>query len=145
MVTQPARRPNCADRPAGRQRPSLDAGLQRSCVSDPGAKGADFGLKDFGLKDFGLQESHGYSGLKGALRGPQDVSANLRTPELREPSMQILSPRHVKTEESLRLGVESGWYSTKVSGTFVTGPHATQEDCLSKIAELNPPGARKKF
>ena len=52
--------------------------------------------------------------------------------------MQILSARHVKTEESLRLGVVSGWYSTKVSGTFVTGPHTTQEDCLSKIAELNP-------
>jgi hypothetical protein len=32
-----------------------------------------------------------------------------------------------------------------VSGTFVTGPHATREDCLSKIAELNPPPARKKF
>ena len=45
--------------------------------------------------------------------------------------MQILSARHVKTEESLRLGVVSGWYSTKVSGTFVTGPHTTQEDCLS--------------
>jgi hypothetical protein len=59
--------------------------------------------------------------------------------------MQNLSPRHVKTEESLRLGVVSGWYSTKVSGTFVSGPHATQEDCLSKIAELNPPAARKKF
>jgi hypothetical protein len=59
--------------------------------------------------------------------------------------MQILSARHVKTEESLRLGVVSGWYSTKVSGTFVTGPHSTQEDCLSKIAELNPPPARKKF
>ena len=59
--------------------------------------------------------------------------------------MQIFSARHVKPEESLRLGVESGWYSTKVSGTFVTGPHATQEDCLSKIAELNPAPARKKF
>jgi hypothetical protein len=59
--------------------------------------------------------------------------------------MQILSPRHVKTEESLRLGVESGWYSTKVSGTFVTGPHLTQEDCISKIAELNPPAPKKKF
>ena len=59
--------------------------------------------------------------------------------------MQILSARHVKTEESLRLGVVSGWYSTKVSGTFVTGPHTTQEDCLSKILELNPPPARKKF
>ena len=59
--------------------------------------------------------------------------------------MQNLTPRHVKTEESLRLGVVSGWYSTKVSGTFVTGPHATQEDCLSKIAELNPLPANKKF
>jgi len=28
--------------------------------------------------------------------------------------MQNLSPRHVKTEESVRLGVVSGWYSTKV-------------------------------
>jgi hypothetical protein len=59
--------------------------------------------------------------------------------------MQILSARHVKTEESLRLGVVSGWYSTKVSGTFVTGPHVTKEDCLSKILELYPPPAKKKF
>ena len=59
--------------------------------------------------------------------------------------MQNLSPRHVETEESLRLGVVSGWYSTKVSGTFVSGPHATQEDCLSKIAELNPAPVKKKF
>jgi hypothetical protein len=59
--------------------------------------------------------------------------------------MQNLSPRHVKTEESLRLGVESGWYSTKVSGTFVTGPHATQDECLSKIAELSPPQAKRKL
>jgi len=41
--------------------------------------------------------------------------------------------------------VVSGWYSTKVSGTFVTGPHATQEECLTKIAELNPPPARRKL
>jgi hypothetical protein len=59
--------------------------------------------------------------------------------------MQILSARHVKTEESLRLGVVSGWYSTKVSGTFVTGPHVTQEDRLSKIAELNPAPVKRKF
>jgi hypothetical protein len=59
-------------------------------------------------------------------------------------SMQNLSPRHVKTEESLRLGVVSGWYSTKVSGTFVSGPHDTEADCLSKIAELNPPPAKRK-
>ena len=59
--------------------------------------------------------------------------------------MQILSARHVQTEESLRLGVVSGWYSTTVSGTFVTGPHTSQDDCLSKILELNPPPAKKKF
>jgi hypothetical protein len=57
--------------------------------------------------------------------------------------MQILSPRHVQNEESKRLGVQSGWYSTKVSGTFVTGPHASEADCLSKIAELNPSPPRK--
>jgi hypothetical protein len=53
--------------------------------------------------------------------------------------MQNLSPRHVKTEESLRLGVVSGWYSTKVSGTFVSGPHESEADCLRKIAEIDPP------
>ena len=53
--------------------------------------------------------------------------------------MQILSPRHVDTEESLRLGVISGWYSTKVSGTFVSGPHDSEDDCLRRIAEINPP------
>jgi hypothetical protein len=56
--------------------------------------------------------------------------------------MQNLSPRHVKTEESLRLGVASGWYSTKVSGTFVSGPHDSEADCLRKIAELNPPSTK---
>ena len=53
--------------------------------------------------------------------------------------MKNLSPRHVKAEESLRLGVVSGWYSTKVSGTFVSGPHDSEADCLRKIAEINPP------
>ena len=52
---------------------------------------------------------------------------------------------HVEPEESVRLGVESGWYSTKVSGTFVTGPHATLEECVSKIAELNPPPAKRWY
>jgi hypothetical protein len=42
--------------------------------------------------------------------------------------MQDLSSRFVDKAESLRLHVESGWYVTKVSGTFVTGPHATEED-----------------
>ncbi len=58
--------------------------------------------------------------------------------------MQNLSPRHVKIEESQRLGVVSGWYSTKVSGTFVSGPHESEADCLLKIAEIDPPPAKKK-
>ncbi len=48
------------------------------------------------------------------------------------------------TEESLRLGVESGWYSTKVSGTFVSGPHDTEAECLRKIAEINPQVSKRK-
>jgi hypothetical protein len=59
--------------------------------------------------------------------------------------MEILSPRHIQAAESLRFGVESGWYSTKASGTFVTGPHATQEECQSKITELNPPPVKRKI
>jgi hypothetical protein len=53
--------------------------------------------------------------------------------------LQNFSPRHVEKEESTRLGVNSGWYGTKVSGTFVTGPHATEADCLRNIAELDAP------
>ena len=59
--------------------------------------------------------------------------------------MKNLSPRHVMTEESLRLGVVSGWYSTKVSGTFVSGPHDSEADCLRRIAEINPPPAKKRM
>ena len=58
--------------------------------------------------------------------------------------MQNLSPRHVKTEESLRLGIVPGWYSTKVSGTFVSGPHDSEADCLRRIDEIDPPQAKKK-
>ena len=58
--------------------------------------------------------------------------------------MQNLSPRHVKTEEALRLGVVSGWYSTKVSGTFVSGPHDSEADCLNRITEINPPTKKRK-
>jgi hypothetical protein len=58
--------------------------------------------------------------------------------------MQNLSPRHVKTEESLRLGVVSGWYATKVSGTFVSGPHDTEADCLRKIDEIDPRPVKKR-
>jgi hypothetical protein len=72
------------------------------------------------------------------------VPAKMERPN-RKHLMQNLSPRHVKTEESLRLGVVSGWYSTKVSGTFVSGPHDTEADCLRRILEINPPPARKKM
>jgi hypothetical protein len=58
--------------------------------------------------------------------------------------MQNLSPRHVQTEESLRLGVASGWYSTKVSGTFVSGPHDSEADCLRKIAEIDPSSVKPR-
>ena len=53
--------------------------------------------------------------------------------------MQNLSPRHIETKESTRLGVQSGWYGTKVSGTFVTGPHATEADCRRQLAQLDAP------
>jgi hypothetical protein len=58
--------------------------------------------------------------------------------------MQNLSPRHVQTEEALRLGVISGWYSTKISGTFVSGPHPSEADCLCKIAEIDPQPAKRR-
>ena len=51
--------------------------------------------------------------------------------------MKNLSPRHVQMEEARRLGVPAGWYSTKISGTFVSGPHASEADCLLKIAQMN--------
>ena len=57
--------------------------------------------------------------------------------------MTNLSPRHVQAEEATRLGVKSGWYGTKVSGTFVTGPHATNEDCLQSIKAHGPVPDRK--
>ena len=64
-------------------------------------------------------------------------------PQPESTPMQGLSPRHVKTEESLRLGVVSGWYSTKVSGTFVSGPHDSEAECRRKIDEIDPPPSKK--
>ena len=58
--------------------------------------------------------------------------------------MLELLHRHVKTHEATRLGVELGWYGTKVSGTFVTGPHATEADCIRKIGELTGPVKKAK-
>jgi hypothetical protein len=76
-------------------------------------------------------------------RTPQE-NIPRKHPKRKPSSMQNLSPRHVKIEESLRLGVESGWYSTKVSGTFVSGPHDTMDDCLLRIAELDPPPTKRR-
>jgi hypothetical protein len=53
--------------------------------------------------------------------------------------MQELLYRHVGPTESTHLGVKAGWCGTKVSGTFVTGPHATEAECIRKIGELTGP------
>ena len=53
-------------------------------------------------------------------------------------SMQNLASRHVKADESARLGIEAGWYTHKVSGTFVSGPHANSDEAQKKVLELNP-------
>jgi hypothetical protein len=59
--------------------------------------------------------------------------------------MMALLPLHVDATEAARLGVTSGWYGTKVSGTFVTGPHPTEEGCMKKITEIGPiPQDRKR-
>jgi hypothetical protein len=68
----------------------------------------------------------------------------MRSNANRKHLMQTLSPRHVKTEEALRLGVESGWYAIKVSGTFVSGPHDSEGDCRRKIDEIQPPVKKKR-
>jgi hypothetical protein len=52
--------------------------------------------------------------------------------------MMKLLPHHVSSAEAARLGVTSGWYGTKVSGTFVTGPYPTEDGCMKKIAEIGP-------
>jgi hypothetical protein len=57
---------------------------------------------------------------------------------MKETLMTNLLSRHVDATEAARLGVQSGWYGTKVSGTFVTGPHATDEDCIKQIKTLAP-------
>lgn len=69
---------------------------------------------------------------------------DMRSNANRKHLMQNLSPRHVKTEEALRLGVESGWYAIKVSGTFVSGPHDSESDCHRKIDEIDPPVKKKR-
>jgi hypothetical protein len=52
--------------------------------------------------------------------------------------MTNLSSRRVDAPEAARLGIKAGWYGTKVSGTFVTGPHETDEDCHREMKTLGP-------
>ena len=54
-----------------------------------------------------------------------------------ETSMQNLKSRNVNAEESARLGIQAGWYTHKVSGTCVSGPHANDSDAQKKILEFN--------
>src|SRR5437868_124851 len=51
-----------------------------------------------------------------------------------EAFMQALAPRFIDAAEATRLGVRSGWYGSKASGTFVTGPHETEKDCERTLA-----------
>ena len=53
--------------------------------------------------------------------------------------MDILTPRHILKDESDRLGIKHGWYGIKVNGTLMTGPSASQEDCLTQIDTLTDP------
>jgi hypothetical protein len=57
---------------------------------------------------------------------------------MKENQMSELSARHVEAAEATRLGVKSGWYGTKVSGTFVTGPHETEKECMVQVKVLSP-------
>jgi hypothetical protein len=75
--------------------------------------------------------------INGLSEKPHIASRDNSGETIKGTSMQNLLHRHVDAAESTRLGIESGWYGTKVSGTFVTGPHASEADCLRKIAELN--------
>jgi hypothetical protein len=47
-----------------------------------------------------------------------------------------LTPRLVEESESKKLGVAQGWYGTRVSGTFMTGPCASLDECLEAIRLL---------
>jgi hypothetical protein len=53
--------------------------------------------------------------------------------------MENLVPRLVGAPEAKRLGIEGGWYGTKVSGTFVTGPSASLAACIEAIDGIPEP------
>jgi hypothetical protein len=47
--------------------------------------------------------------------------------------MDALVARQIKKVEADWLGIEQGWYGTKISGTLVTARFATSEECESEI------------
>ena len=50
--------------------------------------------------------------------------------------MKDLTPRLVQETEAKKLGIPHGWYGTRVSGTFMTGPCASLDECLETIRLL---------
>lgn len=53
--------------------------------------------------------------------------------------MKDLIPRQFDETEARRYGIQSGWYGTKHSGTFVTGPSLTLEDCIKAMKDAPEP------
>lgn len=53
--------------------------------------------------------------------------------------MKNLAPRLVGEVEAKMLGVAHGWYGTKASGTFVTGPSLSLDACIVAMDELPEP------
>ncbi len=47
-----------------------------------------------------------------------------------------LTPRLIEETESKKLGIPHGWYGVRVSGTLMTGPSASLDDCLEAIRLL---------
>ncbi len=53
--------------------------------------------------------------------------------------MKDLLARLVGESEAKQLGIQGGWYGTKMSGTFVTGPLASEEACMKAIHLIPEP------
>lgn len=47
-----------------------------------------------------------------------------------------LVPRCIEAAEAVRLGIAAGWYGTRISGTVMTGPHLTEQTCLTEIGRV---------
>ena len=56
--------------------------------------------------------------------------------------MKNLVPRLFGETEAKRLGIENGWYGTRVSGTLMTGPDASLDACVAAIDLLPEPKPR---